>query len=98
MQGLGFFYNHYPANTKKYHKEMVEGAKQDIGMLEKENSITLCTVCGSAVETQADIYATKRMRELREWVEPILNSHAEMINRLDSRLSHVESCAHRHTS
>lgn len=96
MQGKDIFYQYYPASTKEYHSSIIESLKQDSGMIDIADSVTLCTVCGSAIELQADQYATMRVEELKEWIEPILESHQEALENHDRRLDSLEDAAHTH--
>lgn len=96
MQGRDFFYKYYPAVTHTYHKHMVEILKQDVGMLDEDGAVTLCTVCGSIIEHQADLYATSRMTELRNEITPILVEHGRAINELLRRVEHLEKHSHHH--
>jgi hypothetical protein len=91
MQGRDHYFRYYPAATTRYHGKIVEDRKEDAGMLDRSNLVTLCTVCGSAVEAQADRYALSRAAELREWVAPLLESHSRQIQELTNRLSRVEA-------
>ena len=90
MQGKDIFYSYYPASVEEYHKHMIESLNQDTKMLDVPDSVTLCTVCGSAVERQADRYATLRVAELRQWVTPILENH-------NQRIEWCEKQAHTHS-
>jgi hypothetical protein len=96
MQGRDIFYRYYPASTQKYHNHVIQDLKQDTGMIDSPGNVTLCTVCGSAVEKQADLYATKRMNELKEWVTPILQNHNDLLEEHARRLRSLENVAHRH--
>jgi len=96
MLGKDFFYSYYPAEVFPYHGQLIESLKQDSGMIDQRGEITLCTVCGSAIEKQADRYAVKRTNELREWLEPILNSYQNAISHLQDRVSNLERVAHKH--
>ncbi len=96
MTGEDFFYSYYPATIKPYHKKIVESLKQDSGMVDERGRVAVCTVCGTAIENQADRYAQKRMKELKEWIEPILNNINSNISNLNQRVEHLEKLAHRH--
>ena len=96
MQGRNIYYQYYPASTTMYHKKSLEVSGDDISMLDTENCITLCTVCGSAIEKQADIYALKRADEVREWVTPILQNYEKVLDNHASRLRNLESHSHTH--
>lgn len=96
MTGKDFFYAYYPADVLPYHNQLIESLKQDAGMLDQQEAVTLCTVCGSAIEKQSDRYALKRTNELREWLQPILNSYQNAISSLQDRVSHLERLSHKH--
>lgn len=98
LQGRNIFYQYYPANTEQYHKKLVEASGDDAGMLDTEGSVTLCTVCGSAIEKQADVYAMKRANEIREWVTQLLQNHEDTLEKHAHRLQQLESLAHSHNS
>jgi len=89
MQGRDLFYRYYPARTEEFHTHLLESSNEDLRMIDTPGNVTVCTVCGSAIENQADRYATMRANEVREWVTPILQAHNE-------RLRALESMAHRH--
>jgi len=97
MQGRNIFYQYYPARTAQYHKNLIENSGGDAGMLDTDSSVTLCTVCGTAIENQADLYAIRRTNELREWVTPILDNHKEILENHSKLLNELASLAHRHT-
>lgn len=96
MTGEDFYYSYYPANVKPYHKKMIESLKQDSGMIDEKGKVSICTVCGSAIENQADIYAQKRVNELKEWVEPILDNIRSSIVNLANRVENLEKYSHKH--
>lgn len=96
MQGRNIFFQYYPANITSYHRKFIELSGDDLGMLDTEGSVTLCTVCGSAIENQADIYATKRANEVREWITQSLQSHEETLKTHSERLRQLENLAHSH--
>ena len=97
MQGRNIFYQYYPASTVQYHKNLIESSGGDAGMLDTDGSVTLCTVCGSAIEKQADLYAIKRTNELHELLTPILNNHKEILDTHSKQLKELANLAHRHT-
>jgi len=97
MQGRDIYYQYYPASTTLYHKKLVEASGDDVGMLDMDDRVTLCTVCGSAVEKQADLYAQKRAKEVREWVTPILQNHEEVLENHADRLADLERYSHTHS-
>lgn len=96
VQGRNIFYQYYPAKVEQYHKKLLETSEGDIGMLDTEGSVTLCTVCGSAIEKQADIYSTKRENEIREWMTPIIQNYEKAIEDHSQRLQQLEKLAHSH--
>ncbi len=96
MQGKDIYYQYYPAATKPYHSHVLTNLKQDPNMIDLADNVTLCTVCGSAIELQADKYAKMRVEELRKWVTPILESHRDTLEAHEKRLRAIENAAHRH--
>ncbi|MCX5753119.1 MAG: hypothetical protein NTW97_05670 [Candidatus Krumholzibacteria bacterium] len=98
MQGKDIFYKYYPAKSEKYHHQLVQDLKQDHGMIDSPNSVTLCTICGSSIENQADHYAVMRAQEVKDWVEPILAEYQKVLQNHHERLKDLEAVAHRHTS
>jgi hypothetical protein len=96
MQGKGIFFDYYPATVENYNKSVLKNLNHDMAMVDTDNHVTLCTVCGSTIEREADKYATERMNELREWVTPILEKHQEWLANHESRIDRLESLAHRH--
>ncbi len=96
MQGKDIFYRYYPASIEKYHSNLIGNLKRDGGMVDKPGYVTLCTVCGSAIETQADKYATVRANEVREWAAPIFENHNNRINDLVEAVNRLNSLSHRH--
>ena len=89
MQGRNVFFYYYPAKIQKYHGSLISELKQDTGMIDRPGFVTICSVCGSAIENQADQYATRRVNEFKEWIVPIINN-------LDARVRQLEQVAHRH--
>ena len=96
MQGNGLFYRYYPAGVAPYHRHLVNQLKQDTGMVETDGAVTLCTVCGTAIEQQADAYALLRSKEVREWAVPIFDSHAAAINTLQEAVRELQRHSHSH--
>ncbi len=96
MQGRNIYYQYYPANTTMYHKNLLEASGDDISMVDTENRFTLCTVCGTTIEKQADIYALKRANEVREWVTPILTNYENVLGNHADRLRDLENNSHTH--
>lgn len=96
MQGRNIYYQYYPARTTLYHKKLVEGSGGDVSMLDTEDCVTLCSVCGSAIEKQADLYALKRANEVREWVTPLLQNHEKVLENHADRLKDLERYSHTH--
>jgi hypothetical protein len=91
MQGRDHYFKYYPAATTRYHQRIVEGLKEDAGMLDRGNLVTLCTVCGSAVEAQADHYAAMRADAMRNELKPMLDQHQRQLQELSSRVSRLEA-------
>jgi hypothetical protein len=96
MQGKEIFYRYYPARIERYHHNLIENLKQDIGMVDNPGYVTLCTVCGTVIQNQADIFARLRAKEVRDWVEPILANHNQRINDLVDAVNRLNSSAHHH--
>ena len=104
FQGEGIHYNHYSATIPPYVTQVVQNLGQDETMLDAPNErLVLCSTCGSVVERIADNYATMRMDELRNELIPVIETltgriaqNEANIQTLASRLSRVESSAHRH--
>lgn len=97
MQGKDIYYQYYPAITKPYHSHVLAKLKQDVLMVEIPNNVTLCTVCGSAIELQADRYAKMRVEELRKELIPILQRHEDTLAAHEQRIRNLENAAHSHT-
>ena len=95
MQGKGIHYFYYPTVVHPFHKELLKSANDDVGMLDNEDSVTICAVCGTAIERQADRYATARANAVREWAAGQFERVDAQLNNIESRLSRVESMAHR---
>jgi len=96
MQGRNIYFKYYPTSTAPYHNRVVEALQQDAGMIDSPNEVTLCTVCGLAVEAQADAYAVKRMNELREELVPVINGLRNDVNNLIERVNELARMAHTH--
>ena len=96
MQGNDIHYSYYPTVVHPFQKELVKGANDDVGMLDHENEVTICTVCGHAITIQADRYATMRANEVQEWASEQFGKVANELSNIESRLSRVESLAHHH--
>lgn len=96
MQGHEIHYYYYPATVHAFHKEQVKAANEDVGMVDRDDSVTICTVCGTAIENQANRYATLRANEVKEWAGQNFDRVFSKLSSIESRLSHVESMAHRH--
>ena len=90
MQAEEFHFSYYPADVYEYHKGQIKSKNEDTGMLDRDDSVTICTVCGTAIEKQADRYATARANEVREWASEKFSQVASTLNNLESRLSRVE--------
>ncbi len=90
MQGRDHYFRYYPAATTRYHERLIESRKEDVGMLDRGALVTLCTVCGSAVEAQADRYATQRTDALRHELQPMLDAQARQLSELSSRVTRLE--------
>jgi len=89
MQGKDVFFKYYPADTEDYHTHLLESSNDDLRIIDNAGHVTVCTVCGSAIENQADRYATMRADEVRTWAYELFKNHNE-------RLCALERVAHRH--
>jgi hypothetical protein len=96
MQARDVFFRYYPTVTRPYNLKQVEAVSGDVHMLERENHVTLCTVCGSAVEFQADRYAKARAQEVRVWAEGVFAEHRRALEALHERIKALERAAHTH--
>jgi hypothetical protein len=90
MQGRNYHFRYYPAATSEYVRRIVDSRKDDSGMLDHSDSVTLCSVCGSAIERQADEYASRRANEVRAWANQLFATQAAEIDALRSRVSSLE--------
>lgn len=91
MQGRNHHFRYYPAAIADYHRHVVEERREDTGMLDRGDSVTLCAVCGSAIERQADAYASRRAGEVQAWAQDLFANQAAEIAALRSRVSSLES-------
>jgi len=98
MQAQDVFFRYYPATIREYNRKQVEAENGDIAMFKVADHITLCTVCGSVVEKQADRYGELHAKRVRDWAEPILAQHERNIEALHERIKALERVAHRHTN
>jgi len=96
MQGRDLFYRYYPARTEEFHTHLLESSNEDLRMVDTPGNVTICTVCGSAVENQADRYATMRANEVREWAAAIFENHNKRINELVEAVNRLNQVAHTH--
>jgi len=91
MQGRNTHFKYYPTNVAPYHKKLLESSGDDVNMLDTADSVTLCSVCGSVIEKQADIYAAKKADEVFEKIKPLLNKLANRLNDLEYAQSALEN-------
>lgn len=96
MQGEDVFFKYYPAKTEDYHTRLLESSNDDLRMIDNADHVTVCTVCGSAIENQADRYATMRADEVRIWADELFKQTADVLKNHSERLRSLESVAHRH--
>jgi predicted nucleic acid-binding Zn ribbon protein len=94
MQGRNYHFRYYPATASEYERNVVEARKEDSGMLDRAGSVTLCAVCGSAIERQADEYASRRAGEVQTWARERFASQSAEIAALKSRVSSLENSGH----
>ena len=91
MQGRNHHFRYYPAAITPYYREVVDARKEDAGMLDRGDSVTLCAVCGSAIERQADAYASRRASEVQAWAQELFATQSAEIAAIRSRVSSLES-------
>lgn len=96
MQGRDLFYMYYPASTEEFHQRLLENSNEDLRMIDRAGHVTICTICGSSIENQADRYATMRADEVREWATQVLQAHEEVLENHNDRLRSLERAAHTH--
>lgn len=96
MQGEDVFFKYYPAKTEDYHTQLLESSNDDLRMIDNSGHVTVCTVCGSAIENQADRYATMRADEVHAWAEQLFEQTKNVLKNHDERLHSLERVAHRH--
>ncbi len=96
MQGEDVFFKYYPAETEDYHTQLLESSSDDLRMIDNAGHVTVCTVCGSAIENQADRYATMRADEVRVWADQLFNQTNDVLTNHNERLHALERVAHRH--
>ena len=96
MQGEDVFFKYYPAETEEYHSQLLESSNEDLRMIDNTGHVTVCTVCGSAIENQADRYATMRADEVRAWADQLFQQTNEVLMNHSERLRSLERVAHRH--
>ena len=94
VRGEDIYYKHYPSDIEPYHEKLIRDLKQDSGMLDRGDSITVCTACGSMVEKQADRYAKIRASEVRKWADGIFAKHSREIADLRSEISSLRAGMH----
>lgn len=90
MQGRDTYYSYLPARITRYHHQVVETLRQDTAMLDHAGMVSICSVCSSTVQLQADRYATERAKQVRDWVAPLLESHRQALTALSSRVDSLE--------
>ena len=100
-QGAGVHFKVYPAVVTPYVVALVMKLGQDATMLDlAHRQVVLCTTCGSAVEQQADYFATLRAKQVHDELTAALHSLEQRIvaavQQLDNRLSSVERLSHHH--
>jgi hypothetical protein len=97
LQGLDVHVRTFPALVTPYLVAAVTKLGQDLSSLDAEGgNIVLCAPCGSSVEKQADLFATRRAGELRAEVMPHLAAMAQDMEVLRSAIRHLQSVAHSH--
>jgi hypothetical protein len=97
FQGAGIHFKRYPAVTTPYAASVVAGLGQDASAIDVASGvIILCGPCGSALERQADHYASMRAAEARAALEGQIGELADVVRSMTSRIRDLESAAHRH--
>jgi hypothetical protein len=104
VQGAETYYFNYPADVTPYHGALVQSLQQDVGLVDVEKgTVVLCSVCGTAVERQADRYAVRRMNELKSELWPVLqrmqgeiNEQQAQIKRLVDAVKDLSRHSHHH--
>ena len=98
IQGEQFNFKYYPTRgVTDYIKGLIQKNNEDAGMLDRENHVTICSVCGLTIEKQANHFAKMRADEVRSWASEILGKHEERMDALARRISHLEENSHYHT-
>ena len=95
MQGLDIFYKHYPAKSGEYHRILIKSSSEDIGMLDTDGKVTLCTLCGSIIETQSQAYAEAYEERIHKWAAPLIEEHGKSIKEHSQILEQLKEAYHR---
>jgi hypothetical protein len=92
MQGEGLHFAYLPAQVSSYVRGLVAKLDQDIASLRTDGgpAASVCAVCATVIQNQADDYASRKVKQFRSEVEPRLERMAQEIERLSSRINRVE--------
>ena len=95
MQGLDIFYKHYPAKSGEYYRSLIRSSSEDIGMLDTDGKVTLCTLCGSVIEMQSQAYAEAYEDRIHKWAAPLIEEHEKLIKEHSQLLDQLKEAYHR---
>lgn len=97
FQGDGVHFHATSAAIARYVVRRVEELGQDTSAVDFErDQVVLCTPCHSAVYRMADSVAEEKVAVVRAEMSRALAQRDAVLEALASRLSRVESAAHRH--
>jgi hypothetical protein len=90
FQGATVHFRSYPAAITPYTESVVAALGQDSSMLDSRSGlVVLCNTCGSALERQADQYASRYAAEVRAHLERQIAAVAANVNALAERVSRL---------
>ena len=93
IQGYELHYSMCHAYVTPYMAQILQKAEEDSNTIDVDNKlIAVCTPCGSMITFKAEQEANKVRQELNAKLEEAMR----IIQRLDSRISHLERIAHHH--
>jgi hypothetical protein len=96
FQGADVHFRAYSASITPYVASRVEAHGEDTSALSQtDGHVILCRPCGSAVEAQADRFATLRMRELEASLGRQIDALKETVDELTERVAHLEGTSRR---
>lgn len=91
VQGEFVNFKYLPADVSVYFKSLLNKLRQDEGMFDRENHVTVCIVCSSVIWRQADIIAEEKTRALKQWAESIFSSYEQEIINLKSEIKSIKT-------